>query len=301
MSAINTGLHPKLLWPGIKELWGQKYNEHPKEYTQLFDMETSTQNYEEEQELTNFSLVPQKTEGSSVVYQTLSQGITKRFVHLAYASGYIIVKEELDDNLYLPKSRRYVPALAFAATQTKENVAANVYNRAFSSSYPGADGVALLSASHPVKAGTQSNLLAVAADLSEASLEDLCVQIMNAKNSSDMNISLMPKCLIVAPANAFEAERILESTLQNDTGNNATNALKSMGIIPKVVINHYLTDTDAWFIRTNAPRGMIGYDRIKIQFEQDNDFDTKNAKASCYERYSFGQVDFRSLYGSQGA
>lgn len=298
---ITTGNHPKLLWPGLKALWGRKYDEHKKECDQLFDIMPSDMAYEEDVELTGFGLAPVKNQGKSTSYDSETQGTVTRYTHVAYSLGYIITKEDIMDNLYEGKSARYIEALAFSMNQTKENVAALVYNRGFSDTYPGGDGVAMLSASHPVKNGTQSNILPVAADLSEQSLEDLCIQIMDAKNSRGLNISLMPKSLHVATANSFEATRILKSTLQNDTADNALNALREMGSIPKIMVSHYFTDPDAWFIRTNAPRGMIGYQRSPIEFTQDNDFDTENAKAKAYERYKFGFTDFRGIYGSAGA
>lgn len=298
---ITTGNHPKALWPGIKAWWGRKYDEHKEECSQLFDIEPSTMNYEEDVEVTGFGLAPVKSEGSSTVYDSENQGTVSRYTNVAYSLGYIVTREEIDDNLYETVSMRRAGALAFSMRQTKENVAANIYNRAVDASYTGGDGVTLLNASHPTVNGTQSNLLAVAADLSEASLEDLCIQIMDAKNSRGLDISLMPTMLAVATENAFEATRILKSPLQNDTANNAINALMEMGSIPKIMVSHYFTDPDAWFVRTNAPRGMVGYSRVPIDFTQDNDFDTENAKAKCYERYVFGWTDFRGLYGSPGA
>lgn len=298
---IGTGNHPKLLWPGLAALWGRKYDEHKKEYVGLFDMETSSQAYEEDVELTGFGLAPVKSQGAAVSFDSEQQQVVTRYTHVAYALGYIITKEEIMDNLYEGKSSRYIEALAFSMNQTKENVAANVYNRGFSNTYPGGDAVAMLSASHPTVNGTQSNILSVAADLSEQSVEDMCIQIMDARNSRGLKISLMPKSLHVATANSFEATRILKSPLQNDTANNALNALLEMGTIPKVMVSHYFTDSDAWFVRTNAPRGLVGYQRSPIEFTQDNDFDTENAKAKAYERYTFKHTDFRGVYGAPGA
>ena len=267
----------------------------------MFEIGPSTQNYEEDVEVTGFGLAPVKNQGKSTSYDSETQGTVTRYTHVAYSLGYIVTKEEIDDNLYEMVSMRRAEALAFSMRQTKENVAANVYNRGFSGTYPGGDGVAMLSASHPTVNGLQSNIIPVAADLSEQALEDLCIQIMDTKNSRGLDISLMPKSLHVATANAYEATRILKSPLQNDTANNAINALMEMGSIPKVMVSHYFSDPDAWFIRTNAPRGMVGFDRIGIQFTQDNDFDSENAKAKCYERYSFGFTDFRGVFGSAGA
>lgn len=298
---ITTGNHPKALWPGIAAWWGRKYEEHKEECVNLFDIGPSTQNYEEDVEVTGFGLAPVKDQGKSTTYDSEQQGTVTRYTHVAYSLGYIVTKEEVDDNLYEAVSMRRSEALAFSMRQTKENVAANVYNRGFNSGFPGGDGVAMISASHPTVNGLQSNILAVAADLSEQAIEDMCIQIMDAKNSHGLDISLMPKSLHVATANYFEACRILKSPLQNDTANNAINALMEKSAIPKVEVSHYFTDPDAWFVRTNAPRGMIGYNRVAIQFTQDNDFDSENAKAKCYERYKFGFTDFRGIYGSAGA
>jgi hypothetical protein len=213
-----------------------------------------------------------------------------------------VTREEIDDNLYEKKGVTRTSALAFSFRQTKENVAANVYNRAFNTSYTGGDGKALLVTDHPSLAGNQSNTLATAADMSEASLEDLCVQAMNATNSRGLKIGLMLKSLIVPTGLVFEAARILKSTGQSGTANNDINALRSTGMFPEgVKVNHYLTDTDAFFARTNVPQGMKLFQRVKAEFAQDGDFDTGNAKYKGYERYSVGWTDWRALYGSPGA
>lgn len=299
---ITTGNHPKALWPGIKAWWGRTYDEHVVEWTDLFDRDTSDKAYEEDVQVTGFGLAPKKAEGAATQYDSETQGQTARYTHVSYALGYMVTYEERQDNLYEVVSRRRAQALAFSMRQTKETVGANVYNRAFNSSFTFADGKELLATDHPTLSGEQSNELAVSADLSEASLEDLTIQIMGATNDRGLKISLMPRCLIIPRQLVFKANRILKSTLQNDTANNAINALKATNAIPEgIKVNHYLTDADAWFLKTNAPRGMIAYDREAISFDQDNDFDTKNAKAMCYERYSFGATDFRGLYGSAGA
>ncbi len=302
MAVITTGSHPKALWPGVKVWWGRNYDEHKVEHTMLFDRDTSTQAYEEDVQLTGFGLAPAKAQGAAVQYDSETQGYVSRYTHVAYSLGYIVTKEELDDSQYEVVSKRRAAANAFSMRQTKETVAAQVYNRGFSGSYTFGDGTKLLATNHPTLSGSQSNKLATASDLSEASVEDLVIQIMTATNDRGLKISLMPKCLIVPPALSFDAGRILNSTLQNDTANNAVNVLRADGSIPEgVKVNHYLTDTDAWFIRTNAPRGLICYERTAAQFTQDNDFDTENAKAKCYERYSFGVTDFRGVFGSPGA
>ncbi len=301
---ISTSNHPKALWPGVKAWWGRQYKEHKSEFPMLFDEDTSDKSREEMVEATGFGLAPVQSQGASVSYDSESQGTVTTAVHVAYGLGYIVTREERDDNLYEIVSKRRAGALAFSMRQTKETVAANVYNRAFNSSYTFGDGKELLATDHPTLDGTQQNELSVAADLSEASLEDLTILIMNAKNSRGLRINLMPKTLIVPPALFYEAHRILDSNLQAGTANNDTNVLRDQSIFPGgIVINHYLTDTDAFFIRTNLTSSMGGltcFNRVPIEFSQDNDFDTDNAKAKCYERYSFTVGDFRSLYGSPG-
>ena len=299
---ITTGNHPKALWPGIKAWWGRKYAEHQTEYTDLFDDDNSKRSYEEDVQVTGFGLAPVKAEGSPTSYDSESQGYVTRYTHVAYSLGYICTREELADSLYEVVSRRRSQALAFSMRQTKENVGANVYNRAFTSGYTFGDGQILCVSTHPSLSGNQSNVLSTSADLSEASLEDMIIQIMQATNTRGLKISLMPQSLHVHPNDWFEANRILKSVLQNDTANNAVNALKATNAIPRgIKVNHYFTDTDAWFVRTNAPRGMIHYQREPIEFTRDNDFDTSNAKAKNYERYSFGNTDWRAVFGSAGA
>lgn len=302
MAAINTGNIAKLLWPGLNAVWGTDYTEHPMEWGDLFETDTSDKAYEEDQLMPGFGLAPIKTQGAATAYDTTSQGITSRYTHVAYGLGFVVTREAIADNQYKSKALRGTKDLAFSYRQTKENVAANVYNRFFNASYTGGDAVALGSASHPTIAGNQSNLLSASADLSEASLEDMSVIIMNAQNERGLRISLMPKSLIIPTASVFEATRILKSQLQNDTANNATNAMRTLGMFPDgAKVNHYLTDTDAWFVRTNAPNGLKYFSRDAAEFAQDNDFDTSNLKYKGYERYSFGWTDFRGAYGSPGA
>lgn len=302
MAVITTGNHPKALWPGVRRWFGAEYNKHPTEYTDLFDVMDSSQSYEEDVEATSFGLAPAKSEGGSVSYDSHTQGYTKRYTHTPYALGYIVTYEELKDNLYKSRSFRRAGMLAFSKRTTKENIGANVYNRAFNSSYTGGDGIELLATDHPTLSGDQQNEPTAGTDLSETALEDLLILIMQAKNSRGLNISLMGQSLHVPPALAFEATRILKSTLQNDTANNAINAIKAMGLLPQgVKVNHYFSDTDAWFVRTNAPAGLTWFDRENIDLKQDNDFDTMNAKAFTYFRCSTGWSDWRTLYGSPGA
>lgn len=300
-TVITTGAHPKALWPGIHAWWGRMYDEHREEFPDLFDKETSDKAYEEDVEITGFGLAPVKPESSAIVYDTETQGAVSRYSHVAYALGYIVTYEELRDNLYEVVSKRRAQALAFSMRQTKENVGANVYNRAFNSSFTGGDGVSLISTAHPTLNGNQSNQLTTAADLSEAAIEDLVIQIMQTQNNRGLRISNLPQSLHIPPQLWFEANRILKSVLQNDTSNNAINVLKATNALPKgIFVNHYFTSATAWFIRTNIPRSMQWFEREAISFDQDNDFDTKNAKAANYERYSMGWTDFRGMFATPG-
>lgn len=301
MAVIATGNHPKALWPGVYSWFGAQYAEHGKEYEQLFDMKSSKKNYEELVQQTGFGLAPVKPEGSSTQYDFHSQGYVARGTNVAYSLGYIVTREELADNQYTEVSMRRAGSLAFSMAQTRENVGANVYNRVTSATYPGGDAVALGSTAHPSLSGNQSNILATAADLSEASLEDLAIQIMDAVDPKGLKISLTPQCLVVPTALVYDAERILKSQLRSGSADNDVNALRTLGTIPKVVVNHYLTDADQWFIRTNAPDGLCWFDREAVQFSKDTDFDTDNAKAKGYMRFIPFWGDWRGLYSSAGA
>ena len=301
MAIISTGNHPKALWPGVYSWFGAKYAEHEKQYPKLFDIKSSSKNFEELVQQTGFGLAPVKPEGASTAYDAHTQGYIARGINVAYSLGYIVTREELADNLYSEVSMRRAGSLAFSMNQTRENVGANIYNRGFNSTYTGGDAKELLATDHPSVSGDQSNELATAADLSEASLEDLTVQIMNATDPKGLKISLRPKCLVVPTALVYDSNRILKSNLRVGTADNDTNALKLVGAIPEIIVNNYLTDTDAWFIRTNAPDGLCWFDRELPQFTKDEDFDTDNAKAKGYMRFIPFWGDWRGLYGSPGA
>lgn len=302
MAVITTGNHPKALWPGVKAWFGASYNEIPLQHTEVFSVDTSDKAYEEDVEMTGFGLAPVKSEGGSISYDSHTQGPTTRYTNVVYGLGYIVTEEEIEDNKYEKVSKARARALARSMRQTKEIVGSNVFNRAFTAAYAGGDGQELIANAHPTVNGTQSNYLATPADLSEASLEDMFIMIMNATDTRGLRIRLMPRKLIVPSNLAFEAERIVKSNLQNDTANNAINAIKSKGLLPEgVMVWQYLTDTDAWFVKTDAPDGLKLYNRRALSFDKDNDFDTSNAKAKATERYVFGWSDWRSVYGSEGA
>jgi hypothetical protein len=302
MAVIATGNHPKALWPGVYSWFGAKYDEHPKEYTALFDTKSSSKNYEELVQQTGFGLAPVKPEGSATQYDHHNQGYTARGTNVAYSLGYVVTREELADNQYTEVSMRRAGSLAFSMAQTRENVGANIYNRAFNSTYTGGDSKELLATDHPSVSGDQSNELATAADLSEASLEDLTIQIMDATDPKGLKISLRPKSLIIPTALVYDAERITKSQLRSGSADNDTNAIRTLGVIPEIVVNHYLTDSDAWFIRTSGvSAGLCWFDREPVQFTKDTDFDTDNAKAKGYMRFIPFWGDWRALYGSPGA
>lgn len=299
---INTGSHPKSLWPGVHAFWGQIFNEHPPEYTDLFDIETSDKAYEEDVQITGFGLAQLKGEGAPITYDSETQGPVTRYVHAAYALGYIVTHEELKDNLYEQVSMRRAKANAFSMTQTIENVAASFYNRAFNPSFTLADGQPLISTAHPfTTGGSFSNSLSPAADLSETALEDLCIQIMGFQTDRGLLVNFMPMSLHVPRQEWYNANRILKSILQNDTSNNAINALQATNAFPKgIKLNHYFQSPHAWYIRTNAMNGLQFFWRERPTFDQDNDFDTKNAKAASYMRFSLGCTDPRAIAGSNG-
>jgi len=300
MAVITSGAHPKAVWPGVHAWFGNRYASHGDQTTKLFDSKTSNKKYEEIVETTSFGVAPVKAEGSSVAYDSNAQGITSRGTNVAYALGYIVTKEEKEDNLYEEVSMARAESLAFSMATTRNIVGANVYNRAFTAAYAGGDGKELLATDHPSLAGNMSNELATAADLSEASLEDLTIQIMDAKNSKGLQIALQPKCLILPTALVYEGQRILKSIGRSSSADNDLNALNSLNVLPEVFVNNYLTDSDAFFIRTNAPQGMCWFDRNAVEFSKDEDFDTDNAKAKAYMRFVPFWGDWRGLYGSPG-
>ena len=286
----------------MKAWFGQKYDEYPSEYTKIFEVQSSSQNFEEDVATSGFGLAQIKPEGSGVTYDSHQQGYTSRYTHTAYGLGFVCTREELADNLYGKVAMSRAGSLAFSMRQTRENVGANVLSRAATAGYTGGDGQLLFSTAHPNAAGgTFSNTLATAADLSEAALEDIVIQIGNATDQKGLKISLRPKRLIIPIESQFDATRILETQLRVDTANNDINALKAMGSIPEVVVNHYLADTNGWYVLTDSPEGLKWYDREGVEFTNDGDFDTDNIKHKGYMRFSAGWSDPRGVFGSEGA
>ena len=302
MSVINSGSFAKALWPGVNAWYGRAYDAYPEEYTKLFEKQTSSKAFEEDVGVSSFGLAVQKSEGAPISYDSERQGFITRYQHAVYALGFIITREMMEDDQYDVIGKRKAEGLAFSMRQTKEVIAANVYNRAFNSSFTGGDGSSLISATHAnIKGGTWSNQIATAADLSEASLEQACIDIAGFTNDAGLLIAVRPESLVIPRQLIFEAKRILGTDGRVGTDNNDLNAIKTLGSIPEVITNHFLTDTDAWFIKTNVQNGLKYMERRADSFDMDNDWDTENAKFKATARYSFGWTDPRALYGSAGA
>lgn len=301
MGVITRGSNPKLLWPGLNAVWGLAYNEYPEEWRQCYELATSTQTYEEDVAMTGFGLAPMKGEGEGLQYDETKQSFVSRYTHLAYSLGYIITREEMADNLYGKVGTQRTQNLASSMRRTKEIVGANVFNRAFSSSYKGGDGVSLINTAHPIEGGTFSNRLAFDADLSEASLEQMVIDIGEAVDNRGIIIHLRPKKLLIPNALRYDAKRILGNPQRPATADRDINALYQYGDIPTFAINHWLTDSDAWFVLTDCNYGLRHFERQTPKFESDNDFDTKNGKFSGYYRDSFGWTNPRGCWGSAGS
>lgn len=298
---ITTGNNPKLLFPGLKGLFGTTYNDMPMMSDQVFEQVSSDKAYEEFQELAGFGLASVKTEAGAIVYTSSTQGPTTRLTNVTYGLGFQETQESVDDNQYAGKATDKTIALARSMKHTRETILANVLNRAFNASYTGGDGSKLVVSNHTTVNGTQSNTLTADADLSEASLEDMLINILNATDSTGLRIGLRGVKLIVPPNEKYNAIRILKSAGQNDTANNATNAIKTAGDISDVVVWPFLTDTDAWFIKTDVMKGLMVLNRRDATLEKDSDFDTGNYKHKSTMRLVGGWGDWRTVYGSAGA
>lgn len=304
---IATGNHPKALWPGVAVGFGNSYDSYPAEWKGLVsDVKTSDKNYEEVVQDTGFAIAPAKAQGAGIAYDANVQGYVTRATHVTYALGYAVTMEELQDNQYEAVSMARAKANAFSQAQTRELVVANVLNKGFSTALQViGDGAAFFSTSHPLSnGGSFANTPTTQADLSEASLEDALIAIAGFTNDRGLQIAVMPKKLVVSRQNQFNAARIMKSSLQNDTANNAINAMKVMGVLPEgFEVNHYLTDTNAWFVKNAIPSGsgFTFWERMPVTFDKDNDFNTKNALASSITRFSVAVADPRCYYGVSGA
>ena len=301
MAVITTGSFTKALWPGVNSWYGKAYDEHKVEYTDLFETHKSRKAWEEDVGISSFGLAMIKGEGAGIEYDTETQGFVDRYTHVTYGLGFIVTREAFEDDLYDVVGQKKAKGLAFSMRQTKETIAANVYNRAFTASFSFGDGKELLATDHPAVNGADwSNELT--ADISEAALEQACIDIMKYVNERGLKISVMPKSVHIPVDLVYDVERILKSPLQVDSANHNLNALSAMGKFPGGVhTNHYLTDTDAWFLRTNVQDGMKYFSRRDDNFDMEEDWDTDNAKYKATARYSFGGTDKRSIFGSPGA
>lgn len=299
---ITSSSFAKLLWPGLNSVYGKEYADYPVEWEQLFEKNTSDRAYEEDLGLSSFGLAAVKAEGAPIQYDTERQGFTSRYNHVVYALGFIITREIYEDDLYGKVGAQKAKALARSMRQTKEINGANIYNRAFTSGYTGGDGSTLVASDHAnVAGGTWSNKIATASDLSEAALEQAVIDIAGFRDDRGLLIAAKPQQLVIPYQQQFEAHRILGANGRVGTDLNDPNAIKDMSLFKDVTVNHYFTDSDAWFIRTNVKDGLKYFERRADQFEMDNDFDTENAKFKATARYSFGWSDPRAIYGSAGA
>lgn len=298
---VNTGSIAKALQVGVNKFWGMGYTDKPLQLTEIFDTEQSSKAYEEDVQLVGTGLFPVKAEGASVQYDSIRQGFVKRYTHVTYAMGIIFTYEMLADNQYDLGLKR-AKYLGRSARLTQETLAANVLNRGFNGAYTGADGKALFASDHPnISGGTWRNQLSVAADLSHAALEQALIDIDGFTDDRGLLIGAKGVKLIVPAALRFEAARILKSTLESGTANNDINALRSEAMMP-FVVNNYLTDPDAWFVKTDVQDGLKRFQREAPSAPvRENDFDTRNIKFATFFRESYGWTDPRGIFGSPGA
>ena len=301
--AISRAQLLKELLPGLNALFGLEYARYGEEHKEIYETETSERSFEEETKLSGFTAAPVKNEGQAIRYDNAQEAWTARYNHETIAQGFSLTEEAIEDNLYDSLSARYTKALARSMAYTKQVKAASVLNNGFNASYTGGDGVALFSTQHPLVAGGyNSNTPATAADLNETSLEAAVIQIAAWTDERGLLIAAKPKKLVVPPALQFVATRLLETELRVGTTDNDINAIKNNGSIPDgYTINHFLTDTNAWFLTTDVPNGMKHFVRVPLQNSMDGDFDTGNVRYKSRERYSFGYSDPLGMYGSPGA
>jgi len=301
--AISRAQLAKELEPGLNALFGLEFNRYENEHSEIFEEESSDRAFEEEVMLGGFSTAPVKNEGQSISFDDAQETYTARYSHETIALAFSITEEAVEDNLYDRLASRYTKALARSMAQTKQIKAAAILNNAFSTGVNAiGDGAALCSASHPSLSGNQTNVLAVAADLNETSLEQMLIDVAGMTDERGLKIAVRGMKLIIPKELQFIAERVINSNLRSGTADNDLNATKSMGMLPDgAVVNHFLTDTDAFFIKTDAPNGFKNFNRSSIKTAMEGDFDTGNMRFKARERYSFGVSDWRCVYGTPGA
>jgi len=301
--AISRAQLLKELLPGLNALFGMEYGRYNDEHTQIFETETSERSFEEETKLSGFTAAPVKNEGAALAYDNAQEAWTARYNHETIAQGFSLTEEAIEDNLYDSLSGRYTKALARSMAYTKQVKAANVLNNGFTPGFNGGDGVPLFSTDHPlVSGGVNSNRPSTNADLNETSLENAVIQIAGWTDERGLLIAAKPVKLVVPPALMFVATRLLETELRVGTADNDINAIKNNGSIPGgYTVNHYLTDTNGWYLTTDVPNGMKHFVRTPLQNSMDGDFDTGNVRYKSRERYSFGFSDPLGMFGSPGA
>ena len=299
--AISRSLLAKELEPGLNALFGLEYKRYENEHAEIFDTETSDRAFEEEVMLSGFGNAATKAEGAGISYDQAQETFTSRYTHETIALAFSITEEAIEDNLYDRLASRYTKALARSMANTKQVKAASVLNNAFNTNYLGGDGKELCATDHGTINGTVSNELATAADLNETSLEQALIDIAAFTDERGLKIAAQGMKLIIPSALQFTADRLMNSANRVGTADNDINAVKNMGMIPQgYVVNHYLTDDDAFFIKTDVPNGLKHFERAAIKTAMEGDFDTGNMRYKARERYSFGWSDFRGIFGSPG-
>ena len=300
--AISRAQLAKELEPGLNALFGLEYNRYENEHAEIFEEEASDRAFEEEVMLGGFTTAPVKGEGTAVNFDDAQETYTARYTHETIALAFSITEEAIEDNLYDRLASRYTKALACSMAQTKQIKGAAILNNAFSTGSPVGDGAALCSNAHPSLSGNQTNILATAADLNETSLEQMLIDIAGFTDERGLKVAVRGTKLIIPKELQFIAERVMNSNLRSGTADNDTNAMRSMGLIPEgAVVNHFLTDTDAFFLKTDAPNGFKMFNRSPIKTAMEGDFDTGNMRFKARERYSFGVSDWRCVFGTPGA
>jgi hypothetical protein len=300
--AISRSQLVKELEPGLNALFGLEYKRYENEHEEIFDKETSERAFEEEVMLSGFGNAAVKAEGSGVSYDQANETFTARYTHNTIALAFAITEEAIEDNLYDRLASRYTKALARSMANTKQIYAANVINNGFNTNYQGGDGSPLFSTTHATIAGSFSNTLATQADLNETSLEQALIDIANFTDERGLKIAALGQKLIIPTALQFTADRLTKSAGRVGTADNDINAIKNMGMIPQgYVVNHFLTDTNGWYVKTDVPNGLKYFERSPIRTSMEGDFDTGNVRYKARERYSFGWSDPRGIYGSAGA
>jgi hypothetical protein len=301
--AISRAQLLKELLPGLNALFGLEYARYGEEHKEIYDTETSERSFEEETKLSGFGAAPVKNEGQAISYDNAQEAWTARYNHETVAMGFSVTEEAMEDNLYDSLSSRYTKALARAMSYTKQVKAANILNNGFNAAFTYGDGKPLFSTAHPlVSGGTNSNTPSTAVDLNETALENAVIQIAAWTDERGLLIAAKPKKLVIPPAQMFVATRLLETSLRVGTTDNDINALKNNGSIPEgYTVNHFLTDTNAWFLTTDVPNGLKHFVRVPLSTSMDGDFDTGNVRYKARERYSFGVSDPLGMYGSPGS